>query len=81
MSDISTTGNKSYSISITKDNDYLVFKHGGAERDITIFAITGGVPQGTYTLSFDVEGHDCSTVGGVVLSNIVFKDSSGGHWE
>ena len=81
LADISTNGLKTYTVTITKDNDTLVIRHSGAQTNITIFIINGGVPQGTYTLSFDVQGHDCSTVGGLVLSNIEFKDSSGGHWE
>ena len=77
--DITTTGAVSYTVSITKTNDALTFFHSGANRNINIFTIENGVPQGTYTLSFDVEGYDCSTVGGLALSNIEFKDS--GHWE
>lgn len=81
FADISATGTISLTVNITKDNDTLSFIHSGAQANITIFSISGGVPQGTYTLSFDVQGYDCSTVGGVVLSNIELKDSNGGHWE
>ncbi len=81
LNDISTTGTVSYTVTINMDNDYLIFKHGGAQTDIQIFVINGGVPQGTYTLSFSVEGYDCSVVGGMIISNIEFVDNNGGHWE
>ena len=62
-------------ITITNDNDSIRIKHNGSQRDIVI-AIVRGLSYGVYSVSFNVLNYDHTTVGGVVINNIMVNKGS-----
>ena len=62
-------------ITITNGNDSIRIKHNGSQRDIVI-DIVRGLSPGVYSVSFNVLNYDHTTVGGVVINNIMVNKGS-----
>ena len=68
---IDSSGNFSLTLTLESDADIL-FRHNGYDTNILIFRIYN-MPAGTYTVSFTVNGYDCSVAGGLDLSQIMLN--------
>lgn len=68
---IDSSGNFSLTLTLESDADIL-FRHNGYDANILIFRIYN-MPAGTYTVSFTVNGYDCSVAGGLDLSQIMLN--------
>lgn len=63
------------SITIANYNDSIRIKHNGSKRDIDI-DIVRGLSPGAYSVSFNVLNCDHTTVGGLVINNIMVNKGS-----
>lgn len=74
-----TTGNKSMVFTTPSSVSTIGIKHNGSSSDLWILPLDTPCdlkPNTTYTLSFDLNGYNPSTVGGLSLSNIMLVEGS-----
>lgn len=70
---ISANGNYHYTLNLTeKTFDSIQLKHNGATRDIPILSVATS-EKGYYTISFNCNGFNPSSVGGLKLDNIMLE--------
>ena len=70
--EISSTGKKSYNMTVPNGTKSLDIRHNGAQVVIGITVPFNGEP-GDYTMAFDLNGYNPTTVGGLIVQNIVLS--------
>jgi hypothetical protein len=69
------TGENSFTFTLTTEADTMRIVHNGSQRNLFIEELTGEF-SGTYTYSFDLESNDPTTIGGLVLNDIMLNTGS-----